>query len=149
MAQNTNHKIIETKTFNDSLYSLLIIDFENDYSLFVEYYEPNVKQSEGSFDLRSYDSLNTFSDTVFLYQSPVDGTTWPIIQKFHSKKRGVWKYYYSNGNLHYLGNYENNLKEGEWKYYSDEGELQITRIYKGGRIISQQIVSNESFIIPE
>lgn len=149
LAQNSSDRVIDYKTYDDSLYSLLIFDFQSNYSFFIDYYKPNVKQSEGSFDLSTYDSIQTYPDTIFLYQSPIDGTTWPVVQRFHSMKMGIWKYYYSNGKLHYTGNYNQNLKEGEWKYFSDNGELQIIRIYSKGQIVDEKIVAKGSYIYPE
>ena len=61
-------------------------------------------------------------------------------------KMGIWKYYYSNGKLHYTGNYNQNLKDGEWKYFSDKGELQIIRIYSKGHIVDEKIVAKGSYI---
>ena len=149
LAQNSSDRIIEYKSYDDSLYSLLIFDFKSNYSFFIDYSSPNIKQSEGSFDLSTYDSIQMYSDTIFLYQSPIDGTAWPVIQQFHSMKMGIWKYYYSNGKLHYYGNYNQNLKEGEWKYLSDNGELQIIRIYSKGKIESEKIVAKGSYLHPE
>lgn len=149
IAQNPQDRIMEYKAHEDSLYSLLILDFASDYSLFTDYSSPGIKQCEGSFDLTTYDSLKRYTDTVFFYQSPVDGTVSPVVQEFHVMKKGGWKYYYSNGKLHYLGNYERNVRSGEWKFYSDDGELQLIRHYREGKIIREKLVGNGRGVYPE
>lgn len=149
IAQSSKDRIIEYKSNNDSIYCLLIMDFESDFSLYIDYYAPNVKQSEGSFDLTTYNTQKTYSDTIFLYQSPFDGTTWSKTHVFHAMKKGSWKYYYSNGKLQCFGNYDQNLKEGEWNYFGDDGELQIVRIYHKGNIMIEKIVAKGSYLYPE
>lgn len=149
VAQNSESRIIEYQVKNDSINKLLIYDFSSGYSLFIDYYIPNVKQTEGSFDLTTYDSLQFYTDTIQLLQSPIDGTTWQIVHEFHAMKSGLWSYYYSNGILHCQGNYYRNLREGEWKYYSDKGELQICRVYSAGKILSQKILKDDVYLIPD
>lgn len=150
-AQNSkgNTRILEIKSFDDSLFTFLIFDFEKKYSYYIDYYEPSVLQTEGGFDIATFDSTLLYSDTISLFHSPVDGVMWPVIHKFHAKKLGEWKYYYSNGRIHYSGSYTDNLKNGEWLYYSDSGELQIKRIFLNGRVISQNVLTKNSFVIPE
>lgn len=149
IAQNAKERIIEYRAHTDSLYSLLILDFESNYSLFTDYHKPKIKACEGSFDLTSYDPLKKYTDTVYFYQSPVDGTVSPVVHEFHSMKKGLWKYYYSNGKLHYQGNYERNFRSGEWKFYGDDGELQIIRNYKDGKMVYEQVVAKGSYLYPE
>ena len=40
-----------------------------------------------------------------------------------NKKTGIWKYFYSNGNLHQKGKYKDDKQNGIWKFYFDSGEL--------------------------
>ena len=48
-----------------------------------------------------------------------------LINQFDSNKEqtGLWKYYYSNGNLCFEGNYVDGKAIGLWKYYNREGQL--------------------------
>ena len=45
----------------------------------------------------------------------------------NGKKHGYWEEYYSNGNLHYKGNYTNGKIHGYWEQYYYNGKL----YYKG------------------
>jgi antitoxin component YwqK of YwqJK toxin-antitoxin module len=45
------------------------------------------------------------------------------LKDISGKETGLWKDYYSNGNLYCEGNYESGKVFGFWKYYDDSGEL--------------------------
>ncbi len=51
-------------------------------------------------------------------------------QNDKGQKEGLWKYYYSNGNISSTGNYVNGKKHGLWKYYFEEGPLEQEGYWK-------------------
>lgn len=48
-------------------------------------------------------------------------------------KDGVWKYFYSNGNIKEEGNYKDGLKDGIWKYQNENGCLKSEGSYENGK----------------
>lgn len=40
--------------------------------------------------------------------------------------------YFDNGQLDYIGNYENGQEHGEWIYYWENGEVKSYELYKNG-----------------
>ena len=54
-----------------------------------------------------------------------------------SKGTGLWKYFWENGNILEEGNYKNWKKDGKWVKYRENGEIDVTSIYKNGRLIEQ------------
>ncbi len=51
---------------------------------------------------------------------------------------GIWKGWHQNGNLWYLGNYENNSMHGDWVYYDENGKLIKTETYEFGTLIAEK-----------
>ncbi|WP_375579372.1 toxin-antitoxin system YwqK family antitoxin [Marivirga tractuosa] len=47
-------------------------------------------------------------------------------------KFGKWKFYYENGKVESIENYENDKLNGNYKYYHDNGQLWTEREYKNG-----------------
>lgn len=47
----------------------------------------------------------------------------------HGKKEGVSFVRYPNGNLHYIGEYTNNVPSGVWKTYKQDGTLDSEHDY--------------------
>lgn len=45
------------------------------------------------------------------------------------KKHGLWKSYYSNGEVYYKGNYKNGEAHGYWEDYYSNGEAHGLREY--------------------
>ncbi len=64
-----------------------------------------------------------------------DGTL--LHQSDLSKGSGLWKYYWENGNVLEEGNYKNWKKDGKWVKYRENGEVDVTTIYKNGRLVQQ------------
>lgn len=64
-----------------------------------------------------------------------DGTI--LHQSDLSKGTGIWKYFWENGNILEEGSYKNWKKDGKWVKYRENGEVDITTIYKNGRLIEQ------------
>ncbi len=147
-AKSSNDKIINVRIWEDSLYSIFFIDFEANYSFYRDFYSPGIKQSEGRFSVITYDTTQTFYDAIFLVQTPVDGTMEMLEHEFHAQKQGLWIYYYSNGQILYKVNYDQNLKHGNWEYYSDKGDIQIIRTYNKGVMVEEKIVAKGIYINP-
>jgi antitoxin component YwqK of YwqJK toxin-antitoxin module len=49
-------------------------------------------------------------------------------QVIDGEKEGYWEEY-SNGNLHFKGNFKSGLKEGYWEWYYSNGKLKTQEIY--------------------
>lgn len=54
-----------------------------------------------------------------------------------SKGTGLWKYFWENGNVLEEGSYKNWRKDGKWVKYRENGEVDVTTIYKNGKLIEQ------------
>lgn len=54
-----------------------------------------------------------------------------------SKGTGVWKYFWENGNTLEEGSYKNWRKDGKWVKYRENGEVDVTTIYKNGKLVEQ------------
>ncbi len=54
-----------------------------------------------------------------------------------SKGTGLWKYFWENGNILEEGSYKNWKKDGKWVKYRENGEVDVTTIYKNGKLIEQ------------
>lgn len=54
-----------------------------------------------------------------------------------SKGTGLWKYFWENGNVLEEGSYKNWKKDGKWVKYRENGEVDVTTIYKNGKLIEQ------------
>lgn len=54
-----------------------------------------------------------------------------------SKGTGLWKYFWENGNILEEGSYKNWRKDGKWVKYRENGEVDVTTIYKNGKLIEQ------------
>lgn len=54
-----------------------------------------------------------------------------------SKGTGIWKYFWENGNILEEGNYKNWKKDGKWIKYRENGKVDVTTIYKNGKLIEQ------------
>ena len=48
------------------------------------------------------------------------------------QRHGLWEYYYSNGQLHYKGNYTNGKIDGLWEGYYPNGQLHYKNNYING-----------------
>lgn len=51
---------------------------------------------------------------------------------------GIWKFYWSNGNLSEEGQYVSWKKDGVWKKYREDGSLDIVRTYSNGRLLNER-----------
>lgn len=52
-----------------------------------------------------------------------------------TKGNGVWKDFYSNGDLKETGKYKSGKKNGEWLYYSENNNLYLKRYFDEGNLI--------------
>lgn len=64
-----------------------------------------------------------------------DGTV--LHQSDLSKGTGLWKYFWENGNVLEEGNYKNWKKDGKWVKYRENGDVDVTTIYKNGKLVEQ------------
>lgn len=81
---------------------------------------------------------NGWAMKYFLYpKSKCDSSGGKLI---NGKKEGLWRRYYYNGNLEYIGEYGNDRKHGLWKEYYENGKLSEEYICdckkEGGWIVS-------------
>lgn len=96
-----------------------------DGSMLVGGYNNNQKQ--GIF--REYDpdgkvkSAYKFNNDILVAEGMLDSL---------GREQGIWKYYYSTGQLKSTGNYQNGKKEGEWVYYFSNGDKQQKGKYLNG-----------------
>ncbi len=49
---------------------------------------------------------------------------------------GVWEMYYSDGSLFYSGRFKNNIRHGEWTYFHANGNKKETLKYNDGHMVS-------------
>ncbi len=53
--------------------------------------------------------------------------------------QGRYMEYRTSGELHIIGEYNNNLKEKEWYYYDETGKQNLIETYKAGELITSKI----------
>ena len=58
------------------------------------------------------------------------------------KKRGLWKYYYENGQLKEEGGYKDDKKEGLWKHYYEDGILELEINHENNKIYGRWYYEN-------
>lgn len=51
---------------------------------------------------------------------------------------GIWKFYWSNGNLSEEGKYTSWRKDGVWKKYREDGSLDMTTTYDKGKLLKER-----------
>lgn len=61
-----------------------------------------------------------------------------IHESLFKKGTGIWKFFWSNGNILEEGKYSSWRKNGVWKRYRKDGSLEKTTVYNKGRMTSQR-----------
>ena len=57
------------------------------------------------------------------HQQPKSGNLLSTGEFVDGVRNGEAVVYHENGNIHYVGNYENGKEVGIWKFYDEEGKL--------------------------
>lgn len=133
---------------NNSLAALLVVNFETQQSLYIVKDEQGNTRCKGSFDVASYDSTKWYTTTIAYLDE--DGNV-DLFADYHFNlmKSGVWNYYYRNsGALQMQGNYVQNERDGIWNFYSSIGELIVIRTYDMGKVVKNEVLTKDWFIMP-
>jgi antitoxin component YwqK of YwqJK toxin-antitoxin module len=148
-AVNYFKEIIKVEYYaNNSLKRLFMVDFEFNYSLYMEKSNSGATICKGGFDVSTYDSTKIYNETVWYQGLERDGTFGGDEHNFHLMKNGTWFYYYTNGNLQMSGEYFKNMRNGAWNFYAPSSDLELIRLYNNGEIIKDSIVTKGLYIIP-
>jgi len=85
-------------------------------NLYIEYYPGGKRRIK----FQGKQDVNKQRDGVWLHFS-YEGTELSMTTFDHGKKHGRSLVKYPNGNIHYLGEYKNDLPVGIWQTYTNEG----------------------------